>query len=89
MSRAERRAVSPLVIGAAMTPMIANMPPMAPNQLRLTRSTTSAAMFSPGCAAAKTCKPSIPYKPFSGSAKNVPAAAAQMSARIPSATIAP
>ena len=32
MSRAERSAVSPLVIGAATIPNIANMPPNVPNQ---------------------------------------------------------
>ena len=34
ISRAERNAVSPEVIGAAITPMIARMPPTAPNHER-------------------------------------------------------
>ena len=86
---AERNAVSPDVIGAAITPMMANIPPTVPNHERLTLSITNAAIFSPGCCAAKALSPSIPYSPCSGSAKNVPAAAAHISARIPSATIAP
>ena len=32
MSRAERKAVSPLVIGAATTPRSARIPPITPNQ---------------------------------------------------------
>ena len=47
-NRAERNAVSPEVIGAAITPIIANTPPTVPNHERETLSTTNAAMFSPG-----------------------------------------
>lgn len=32
ISRAERKAVSPLVMGAAITPSTANTPPTAPSQ---------------------------------------------------------
>ena len=44
MSRAERIAVSPDVIGAAMTPSIASIPPRAPSQFLHKKSTTCAAV---------------------------------------------
>ena len=47
-NRADRNAVSPEVIGAAITPIIAHTPPTVPNHERETLSTTKAAMFSPG-----------------------------------------
>ena len=43
MRRQERKAVSPLVMGAATTPNMANTAPKAPSQSRLTRCTTAGA----------------------------------------------
>ena len=42
---AERKAVSPDVIGAATTPKIANMPPNVPSQLLHIAFTTTAALY--------------------------------------------
>ena len=71
--RAERKAVSPEVIGAAITPSIANTPPTAPSHSFVILSTTTAALFS-----------SIPLL-----WKKYVAAAAQIKATIPSVIIAP
>ena len=51
MRRAERKAVSPLVIGAATTPSIARMPPKSPSQFSLTTVTTlgAAIVISGAC----------------------------------------
>ena len=49
--RAERKAVSPLVMGAATTPRIASTAPNVPSQLLQTNVTTSAAeVRKPACA---------------------------------------
>lgn len=45
--RAERNAVSPEVIGAAITPKTANTPPTVPSHSFVMLSTTTAALFSP------------------------------------------
>ena len=47
IKRAERKAVSPEVIGAAMTPSTASTPPTAPNQFFVIESTITAALLSP------------------------------------------
>ena len=73
ISRAERKAVSPLVMGAAITPSTANTPPTAPSQFFVMASTMTAALVS-----------SIPF-----SWKKQVAAAAQISATMPSVIIAP
>ena len=73
MSRAERNAVSPEVIGAAITPNMARMLPKEPSQPTVMSLTTTAALDS--------AKPSR--------WKKYVAAAAQMSATMPSHTIAP
>ena len=45
--RAERKAVSPEVIGAAITPNTANTPPTVPSQFFVIESTITAALLSP------------------------------------------
>jgi len=79
MSRAERRAVSPLVIGAATIPRIAKIPPKVPNHSLEIRVATAAPE--------KALPVSWSTIPFSW--KKYVAAAAQINATIPSATIAP
>ena len=46
IKRAERKAVSPEVIGAAMTPKTANRPPTTPNHSFVIASTMTAALLS-------------------------------------------
>ena len=83
IKRAERNAVSPDVIGAAITPNKAKNPPKVPNHLLDIKFTTSDALFAvAGNVATNSCKP--PIEP-----KNDAAAAAQTSATNPSATMAP
>ena len=78
MSRALRNAVSPDVIGAAMTPSMARMPPNVPSHDLEMLSTRIAGDDEP----MNCCRPS--YPPV-----NVIAAAAHIKATMPSATIAP
>ncbi|MPM88094.1 hypothetical protein SDC9_135195 [bioreactor metagenome] len=73
ISRAERKAVSPDVIGAAITPKTANNPPIVPSQFFVMASTITEAFVS-----------SMPFSP-----KKQVAAAAQIKATIPSVIIAP
>ena len=73
ISRAERKAVSPLVMGAAITPSIASMPPIVPSQSFVMASTMTAAFVS-----------AIPF-----SWKKQVAAAAQIRATMPSVIMAP
>ena len=47
MSRAERNAVSPLVMGAATTPRMASTPPTSPSHPLLMSNTTTDASLSP------------------------------------------
>ena len=79
INRAERKAVSPLVMGAATMPSIAKMPPSVPNHSFEMRVATAAPENALPVSASMT--------PFSW--KKYVAAAAQISATAPSATIAP
>ena len=79
IKRAERKAVSPLVIGAATIPRIARMPPAVPSHWL----DMSLATFAPEYAT-PVASSAIPF-----SWKKYVAAAAQMSATMPSVTMAP
>ncbi len=78
ISLALLRAVSPVVIGAATTPSMANMLPKVPSQYRDTEVTTSGA-----------CADAAPASCIPPSKKNQEETAAQIRATMPSVIIAP